>query len=90
MINQKELQQRKFYTTMDSASFLTARTTTEIDGTTKNIYIGSAHPGSSENDPIWMIQRVSIFANESTTSLFAGGQARFNQVWANRATLSYS
>ena len=90
MINQNELQRRNFHTMMDGAFFLTASTATAMEGTTQHIYIGSAHPGSNENDPVWMIQRVSIFADESTTTLFVDGQALFNQVWANRVSLSYS
>lgn len=90
MINKNALQQRTLHTTMDSASFLTSRTATVMDGTTQHIYIGSAHPGSDENDPVWMILRVSLFADESTFSLFPDGQARFNQIWTNRTNLSYS
>ena len=90
MINQNELQRRNFQTTMDSASFLTARTASVMEGATQHIYIGSAHPGSNESDPVWMVKRVSIFVDESTTTLFADGQADFKQVWSNRASLSYS
>ncbi len=90
MINQNELQRRTFPTVMDGALFLTARTDKVVDGGTEYNYIGMAHPGSNENSAVWMIQRVAIFADESTSTLFAGGAALFNQIWVDRVSLSYS
>ena len=90
MINRNELQKRDFPIVIDSGKFLTVRTATIMDGSTQYFYLGYAHPGGAEGDPVWMIQRVAIAADESTATLFAGGQALFNQVWANRASLAYS
>lgn len=90
MINRTELEKRDFRSVMDLKAFLTSRTSTAMDGTTQHIFIGYAYPGRSEDDPVWMIQRVAIFANESTATLFADGQTRFNQVWSNHASLTYS
>lgn len=90
MINRKELEQRKIPTMLDGASFLSARTATVMEGTTQLIYIGSAYPGSTEADAVWMIQRVSIAADESTATLFADGEATFSQIWDNRESLNYS
>ena len=90
MISANDLQRRTFPAVMDGGTFLTVRTAKVIDGGTEYIHIGSAHPGSAESAAVWMIQRVTINADESTATLFAGGQATFDQVWADRASLSYS
>ena len=90
MINRNELQKRDFPTVMDGGQFLTARTSSVMNGTTQLFYMGYAYPGSAEGDSVWMIQRVAIAADSSTVTLFAGGEALFNQVWANRASLVYS
>lgn len=75
---------------MDGKQFLTQRTSTATVGGIQTFYLGLAHPGSAEADPVWMIQRVTIAVDDSTATLFASGQASFNQVWANRASLTYS
>lgn len=90
MFNEEELQGRNFPYMMEGGQFLTTRTSTEMVGDSQYYYMGYAHPGSAEGDPVWMIQRVIIAANESTATLFGGGQALFNQIWANRVTLAYS
>ncbi|MBF0440161.1 MAG: hypothetical protein HQL93_13720 [Magnetococcales bacterium] len=90
MLNQTELLERKFSTSMDGHAYLTDRSMTVVDGTTQYIYLGVAYPGSSENDPVWMIKRIAVFADGATATLFAGGQATFDQVWADYANLTYS
>lgn len=57
--------------------------TTTTPGST---YIGKAAPGSSESDPVWQIQKVV----GDTSGIYADGDAEFNNVWADRASLSYS
>ncbi len=90
MINRNELQRRDFPAVMDGGKFLTTRTAKVVDGATQHIYLGYAFPGSAEGDPVWMIQRVTVAADESTATLFVDGQASFNQVWANHASLLYT
>lgn len=89
MINREDLQRRKLPVGMDLTQFLTTRTTNVVSGGVQTIYMGFAYPGSDEGEGVWMIQRVNVAADGSTTTLFAGGQALFNQVWADRLTLSY-
>lgn len=89
MINRNELQSRDFMAVMDGGQFLTMRTSTTVDGSTQQLYLGYAHPGGVEEEPVWMIQRVTMTGSDATATLFAGGQARFNQVWSDRATLDY-
>ncbi|MBF0462457.1 MAG: hypothetical protein HQL87_13815 [Magnetococcales bacterium] len=90
MFNHNDLQRRKLPVALDGAQFLTSRTDTVVDGTTQTIYIGLAIPGSTEEAAVWMIQRVSMPADGSSTTLFASGQALFNQIWADRISLSYT
>lgn len=58
-----------------------------VDSTTS--YLGDAPVGSSESSPRWRIQKLT-FASGGVTILFANGSTEFNQVWSNRASLSYS
>ncbi|MBF0402178.1 MAG: hypothetical protein HQL90_15605 [Magnetococcales bacterium] len=90
MINRDDLQKRNLPVGMDLTQFLTTRTTNLAVGGGQLIYMGFAYPGSDEGENVWMIQRVSVAADGSTTTLFAGGQALFNQVWADRLNLNYS
>ncbi|MBF0162754.1 MAG: hypothetical protein HQL88_10760 [Magnetococcales bacterium] len=89
MINRNDLQSRNLPIALDGAQFLTSRTATVGTGTTQTIYQGFAYPGSSETEGVWMIQRTTITA-DGTTTLFAGGQALFNKVWAERVNQIYS
>lgn len=50
-------------------------------------YIGSAVAGSSEASAVWQIKRMT---NSNYTIVFADGDTLFNNIWANRASLSYS
>ncbi len=52
-------------------------------------YLGKALVGSSEAGAVWQIQRIETIS-AITTVLFAGGNADFDNVWNNRASLNYS
>lgn len=57
------------------------------DATATIAYIGLAVIGASESAPIWQIKRL-----DSTTGVdvrWADGNAEFDNVWANRASLTY-
>ncbi|MEO5363797.1 MAG: hypothetical protein H7838_09275 [Magnetococcus sp. DMHC-8] len=90
MINRTDLQHRLVPISMDGTLFLTTRTATVQVGATQTIYLGFAYPGSNETDSVWLIQRTSVAADGTTTTLFAGGRAVFDQVWADRLNLSYA
>lgn len=53
-------------------------------------YVGSADPGASEAAAVWQIQRLDSSVADDLTVLWADGDAQFNNIWANRAGLSYS
>lgn len=52
-------------------------------------YIGKAQPGSLENAAVWQIKKITISGTETITT-YADGDADFNNVWDDRASLSYS
>ncbi len=51
-------------------------------------YVGSALPGSSTADPVWQIKLLDETTGLVTT--FADGSAAYNQIWDDRASLTYS
>ena len=50
-------------------------------------YIGEAVPGTATSDSLWKIKRVT---DATGVVLFADGNNDFDNVWDNRASLSYS
>ena len=58
-----------------------------VDTTTT--YIGKAAPGSAEGSAVWRIMRLTTTGDDLATQ-FADGDLLFNNVWDNRAALSYS
>lgn len=54
-------------------------------------YIGLALPGSNKSAPIWLIKKLTYDSSNRVTDIqFAGGAFAFNQVWDDRASLSFS
>lgn len=51
-------------------------------------YVGEADPASSTASAVWRIKRLD--STSGLIVLYAGGAATFNQIWNNRAALSYS
>lgn len=63
---------------------------TAIDEVNKNLsYFGFAVIGSSAGDAVWKIQRLQTTGNV-TLLQFADGNDSFDNIWNNRASLSYS
>jgi len=56
------------------------------DGTT---YIGEADAGSSESDPVWRIKQI-VETGPDVKITWADGDTNFDNIWDNRASLSYS
>lgn len=52
-------------------------------------YRGEALPGTSENNPAWRISFVVIAGDGDVSEKWADGNANFDNVWANRLTLTY-
>lgn len=52
-------------------------------------YVGKANAGTAESAPLWQIQRIQV-SGVITTIHFADGNTNFDNVWANRGSLTYS
>lgn len=52
-------------------------------------YIGKADPGSSEASAVWQIKKIEVIGAE-TEITWADGDVEFNNVWNNRASLTYT
>ena len=67
--------------------------TTQMDynGTSNPVYVGQAFPGSSVNNPCWRIQYIQYNGSGQVTSVqWSPNSFIFGDIWANRASLSYS
>lgn len=53
------------------------------------IYRGEAAVGSLDNAPAWRIRKLTMNADGDVMETWAGGNANFDKVWANRASLEY-
>lgn len=56
------------------------------DGTA---YIGLAKPGSASSAAVWQIRKL-VLNGTQTQIKWAGGNEKFDKVWDNRASLTYS
>lgn len=52
-------------------------------------YVGKALPGSETSDPVWRISRILTVGTE-TSEEFAEGTSKFDKVWDDRASYTYT
>jgi hypothetical protein len=64
---------------------------TQIDdvSTSGITYIGKALVGTGTASPLWQIQKVNQNGTPITTVITWAGNAKFNQIWDNRTSLTY-
>jgi hypothetical protein len=53
-------------------------------------YVGEAAPGSANSAAVWRIKRLDETVANDLTILWADGNSSFDNVWNDRASLSYS
>ena len=53
-------------------------------------YLGQAQPGSSVSAAVWRIQKLAFSVDGDVTATWADGDAEFDNVWNDRASLNYS
>lgn len=58
------------------------------DATSTVTYIGKAYVGASDSDNVWQIQRIEVVGTENVIK-WADGNTKFDNVWDDRASLSY-
>jgi hypothetical protein len=76
----------------DGSAYVTLQpTATRTDSlTTSNVtYIGSAVPGSLTSDPVWQISKIDKTTAGVMVTTWADGNAQFDNVWDNRASLTF-
>lgn len=55
-----------------------------------HFYLGEAVPGSLDTAPVWRICYVAMSSTGNLTMTWADGNSNFDNVWSNRAALTYS
>lgn len=79
----------------------TAETTPEVDsarftirmaydGSNNLEYVGQAAPGTSESAAKWSIRKLIYSGSLNTKVLWADGNSRFDNVWTDYSSLTYS
>jgi len=64
---------------------------TDTDGATpETIYRGNALPGTAEGSAAWRCEEITIAADGDVSILFADGNDSYDNIWTNRASLTYS
>lgn len=61
----------------------------DVGGTPDITYVGEADPGSLTANPVWRVKRITDDGSEFTTVQWAGTGV-FDQIWDDRASLTYS
>lgn len=63
----------------------------DYDGGTNPIYIGLATPGTLTSESTWLIKKLTFDGSNNPTAIkYANGSPNFDQIWDNRASLSFS
>ena len=63
----------------------------EFDGSNNPNYIGLAPSGTAKSAPFWLIKKLTFDVSNNVTDIkLANGVAKFENIWDNRAALSYS
>lgn len=62
---------------------------TRVDEPSDDVtYVGKTIPGNAPADPLWQIQKITIVGTETIIE-FADSDAKFDNVWDDRASLTY-
>jgi hypothetical protein len=61
-----------------------------VAGPPEIIYKGEASPGTTTASAAWRIQRITIQTDDDASFEWADGNATMDNIWNNRAALSYS
>jgi len=65
--------------------------TTALSYSGSNVeYVGKAEPGSAKSAALWRIQKLVYTGSDVTDIQYADGNLNYDNVWDDRAGLSYS
>src|SRR4051812_10907076 len=63
----------------------------DYDGANNLVYYGEAANGAATSVNVWRVRKLSYDGSNNVTAIqWSGGTDGFNQVWDDRASLSYS
>jgi len=62
----------------------------EYDGSGNLLYLGNAAAGSSKGAASWKIKKFTYSGGSLTDVQYADGNANYDNIWDDRAGLSYS
>ena len=63
----------------------------DYDGSGNLLYLGIAHPNQITTEAVWQIRKFAYDGSGNLLSmLYANGAKHFDQVWDNRAAMSYA
>ena len=54
------------------------------------MYIGKAACGASTSQAVWQILKLTTDTNGGITVSYANGNSLYNNIWVNRASLTYT
>lgn len=60
------------------------------NGSGQEEYIGNAAPGTATSAGTWQIKKLTYDSNGVATIVWADGDSNYDNIWDNRASLSYS
>ena len=74
----------------DSITSYVAKEAVQVDfiSSSSYVYKGYAAVGSSKANPVWLISRISLLDGNAGTVEYASSS--YNQIWNNRAALTYN
>ena len=65
--------------------------TTNYDSVSTTLaYVGKAVAGAQSTGAVWQVKRLVFNAEGDVTTTFADGDSGFNNIWNDRASLTYS
>lgn len=62
----------------------------DYNGGNAPVYVGEAAPGSATSAAAWKIKRLSYSGDNLTAVEWADGDTQYDNIWDNRASISYS
>ena len=75
----------------ENVTVITGPLTSRIDAVSKYIsYVGKAPAGSATSAAAWQIAYLVTDSSGNLTMTYANGSSAYDQIWDNRASLTYS
>jgi len=62
----------------------------ENDGSGNPLYVGESSPGAPSSGATWRIKKIAYSGGYVVSVKYADGDELFNNIWDNRASLTYS